>query len=110
MTADPWDVFARHLPQRRATSRQPTSPYVYGSRAVGSRYALRAALEQEAQRVVDAPAGTRNHALNRAAFSLGQLVAGGALPEDDVVDALAHGARKPDWTRTRSRTNDRGPG
>lgn len=49
----------------------------------------RAALDEEVERVRSAPVGARNDALNRAAFSLGQLVAGGALAEDDVVEALA---------------------
>ena len=40
-----------------------------------------AALEREAARVASAVEGTRNHELNRAAFALGQLVAGGELDE-----------------------------
>jgi Bifunctional DNA primase/polymerase, N-terminal/AAA domain len=43
-----------------------------------------AALENECRAVTSAPPGTRNHALNRAAFSLGQLVAGGVLSEGGV--------------------------
>jgi Bifunctional DNA primase/polymerase, N-terminal len=46
---------------------------------------LAAAIRGERQRVLDAPAGQRNHSLYLAAVALGQLVAGGALPE--------HGAR-----------------
>jgi Bifunctional DNA primase/polymerase, N-terminal len=52
-----------------------------------ARYA-HAALRGELQHVLDAPAGTRNHTLNRAAFALGQLVAGRLLDEQLVVDAL----------------------
>ena len=37
--------------------------------------------------------GGRNRTLNRAAFSLGQLVAKGALSRDDVEGALASAAR-----------------
>lgn len=48
----------------------------------------RRALEAEVGRVALAPVGTRNDTLNRAAFSLGQLVASGALKPADVADAL----------------------
>jgi hypothetical protein len=50
-------------------------------------YAL-AALEGEVQRVLDAGEGTRNDALNEAAFALGQLVGSGVLPEATVTDVL----------------------
>lgn len=53
----------------------------------GSRYGLRA-LEGELGRLVVAPEGGRNHALNRSAFALGQLVAGGELDEDAAVTQL----------------------
>ena len=43
-----------------------------------------AALDAEAARVAGAPRGQRNHTLNRAAFSLGQLVAAGVLHEGEV--------------------------
>jgi RecA-family ATPase len=48
----------------------------------------RAALERECAAVVSAQPGTRNESLNRAAFSLFQLVAGGALSESEVHDRL----------------------
>ena len=47
-----------------------------------------AAFENELNRVKAAAEGERNAALNRAAFSLGQLVAAGKLAEDTVVAAL----------------------
>lgn len=53
-----------------------------------SRYAAKA-LEAEVQAVLDAPVGTRNDTLNRASYNLGQLVAGGELPQQDVVEALS---------------------
>ncbi len=53
----------------------------------GQPYAL-AALTQETERVAAAANGTRNHTLNAAAFNLAQLVAVGALNEDDVRDQL----------------------
>lgn len=48
----------------------------------------RAALEREIGRVAMAPEGTRNHALNAAAFALGQLVGGGLLDTSEAVNAL----------------------
>ena len=41
-----------------------------------------AALNRESDRVRAAAEGGRNHALNKAAFHLGQLIAAGVLPED----------------------------
>ena len=51
------------------------------------------ALLQEVGRVRTAPGGARNDALNRAAFNLGQLVAGDALSDQRVRDEL-YGAAK----------------
>ena len=59
----------------------------------GDRYA-RAALANESERVAGAVVGERNDRLNRAAFALGQLVAGGLLAESEVVDALTGAARR----------------
>jgi hypothetical protein len=53
-----------------------------------------AALREETARVATAPEGTRNDTLNRAAFSLGQLVAGGCLPGSAVISSLAEAARE----------------
>jgi hypothetical protein len=44
--------------------------------------------------VLKAPAGQRNHSLYLAAVALGQLVAGGALPEHDARAEL-HAAAAP---------------
>jgi predicted P-loop ATPase len=46
------------------------------------------ALERECDAAATAPEGERNRRLNRAAFSLGQLVAGGELDAGDVRSAL----------------------
>ena len=51
-----------------------------------------AALRNELQRLLDSPLGQRNATLNRAAYSLGTLVCGGALPETLVRDALQQAA------------------
>jgi Bifunctional DNA primase/polymerase, N-terminal len=52
----------------------------------------RAALEREVRSVADAIEGGRNHALNRASFSLHQLVAIGKLDAGDVVNRLIQAA------------------
>ena len=52
-----------------------------------------AALHREVHAVRTAPEGERNDRLNRAAFSLGQLVAGGALSRATVEAELTEAAR-----------------
>jgi hypothetical protein len=64
---------------------------LFPTMAQGRAYAL-AAVEQETRRVAAAQPGTRNDTLNRAAFSLGQLVAAGLLPPLPVMTALADAA------------------
>jgi hypothetical protein len=61
-------------------------------RAQGRAYAM-AALRAETERVAAARPGTRNVTLNRAAFSLGQLVAAGLIPPIPVITALIAAAR-----------------
>jgi hypothetical protein len=61
--------------------------------ARGTAYAI-AALRDEARLVATARPGTRNDTLNRAAFSLGQLAAGGYLPPLAVISALASAAER----------------
>lgn len=51
------------------------------------------AIAAEVGRVAVAAAGARNHTLNRAAFALGQIVAGGGLERNRVVEALSRAAR-----------------
>jgi Bifunctional DNA primase/polymerase, N-terminal len=58
-----------------------------------SAYAM-AALRDEARLVAVARPGTRNDTLNRAAFSLGQLVAARLLPPLAVISALASAAER----------------
>jgi hypothetical protein len=59
----------------------------------GTAYAM-AALRDETRLVAAARPGTRNDTLNRAAFSLGQLVAAGLLPPLAVVSTLASAAAR----------------
>ena len=61
-----------------ATIRAPCRAGAYGH----------AALRAEIAALAATPPGCRNHALNRAAFSLFQLVAGGELAEAEVIAAL----------------------
>lgn len=82
-----YDLFAhRPAPDPHA------APFVPRIGDGGTRYA-QAALEREAASVAGAPSGTRNDTLNRAAFSLSQLVAAGHLPPQTVWDTLTAAAR-----------------
>lgn len=56
-----------------------------------SRYGARA-LAGECAAVASAMEGTRNDTLNRAAFAIGQLVAGGEIPEGLAVQSLREAA------------------
>jgi hypothetical protein len=67
-------------------------PFAGFRRPTNDRYAL-AALEAECQAVAHAPAGTRNHTLNKAAFALGRFVATGTLHRDAVEQVLLAAAR-----------------
>jgi hypothetical protein len=53
----------------------------------------RAALDHECKAVAAAQPGTRNDALNTAAFNLFQIVAGGGLDEQEVRDRLFEAAQ-----------------
>lgn len=57
-----------------------------------TRYSM-AALEKECEAVATAGEGGRNHALNKAAYSIGQLVSAGYLDETTAFDALVAAAR-----------------
>lgn len=58
----------------------------------GSHYAC-IALQKESEAVLMAPVGTRNSRLNQAAFSMGTLVAAGAISIELVADNLASAAK-----------------
>ena len=64
----------------------------------GTEYGL-VALEGEAQRLREAVPGERNNTLNRAAFALGQLVAGGELAEEASRATLIETASDLGWDR-----------
>jgi hypothetical protein len=68
-----------------------------------------AALAREAQRVASAPEGGRNHALNKAAFNLGQLIATDHLTEADATEELARAAARAGLSESEAaRTIDSG--
>jgi hypothetical protein len=61
-------------------------------RRYSERY-LQAILDGEARRITSAHPGSRNNALNIAAFRLGKLVGRGELTEQEAVHLLTEGAR-----------------
>lgn len=69
----------------------PRGPITFSRDDASDQYA-EAALEGEYARVASSPPGARNNDLNRAAFSLGQFVAGGMLPESRVRETLFRAA------------------
>lgn len=72
------------------TEQVPTSALASPARVTpgsNSPYGL-AALSGELEELDGAQVGARNHTLNRCAFRLGRLVAGGELNEAEVVEAL----------------------
>jgi putative DNA primase/helicase len=50
------------------------------------------ALDDECDKLASTSKGERNDQLNRSAFSLGQIVGGGSLSEDEVIEALMQAA------------------
>jgi hypothetical protein len=79
-----WLLKTAKPPEPRSAIPIPTA----NLESMGSSYG-RAALREELTRLAQTPPGDRNNALNRAAFSLGRLVAAGHLEEDSVVNLLA---------------------
>ena len=83
-----YDLFKanQEQPHRELATVTPLDPERAG------RYA-RKALLSECENVASAPVGKRNHALNKAAFSISQLVAGCYLQHEDAWNALRDAAR-----------------
>lgn len=79
-----WPVAHEPRPIPRRDHHIPTAP---AGDPEAARYAQRA-LERECLDVATSPEGTRNHNLNRAAFSIGQLVAAGHLDGQHAIDSL----------------------
>jgi DNA-binding transcriptional ArsR family regulator len=72
------DALRRLVEKPARPPRRVAEPRTYTGDSVGTRYGRRA-LEEEVAAVRGAPEGQRNETLNRAAFSIGQIVAGGQL-------------------------------
>jgi Bifunctional DNA primase/polymerase, N-terminal len=71
-------ISERAIATMRVSLQHCAAPGAYG----------RAALQYEITALASTPNGQRNHALNRAAFSLFQLVASGELDESEVINQL----------------------
>lgn len=71
---------------------RPVPAQVNGHRWEATAYA-QAALNAELTNIAYATDGTRNDTLNRAAFNMAQLIAGGQISADQVQDALVSAAR-----------------
>jgi hypothetical protein len=97
----PAPAWLLELREKRGRVSEPHSHC--GDRSVRSEDYGRRALEGECGKVALAPEGARNHTLNVAAFSLGQLVAGGVLGFDEVVDALLLAAARCGLTEGEAR-------
>jgi hypothetical protein len=70
------------------TEREPPKAGARGNGHCRNSAYARAALERECEAVTNAGKGSRNDMLNRAAFNLFQLVAGGELGEAEVTERL----------------------
>ncbi len=85
--APEWLMAELVVTERDARESAPSDAKYFAAFEDGTTYGLRA-LEGEMGRLMAQQEGGRNDALNRAAFSLGQLVAGGELSEEKAVTSL----------------------
>jgi putative DNA primase/helicase len=85
--APAWLIALASKPKRAAAPAADGAPPSRSNGSANGAYA-RAALGRECDAVAKAPPGQRNSALNRASFSLHQLVASGELSEVEVQDQL----------------------
>jgi len=89
---EPWTVEIAELPAEIIERLKTAPPKPKDGRPDSEKRSVdrytKASLERELVSVATAPAGTRNHALNAAAFNLGTLIAGGYLDRGDVEDRL----------------------
>ena len=90
-----WDSPDRNLPAPPdwllARLRDPYARRRHGRRRISAAAPsawAQAALERELARVASAQEGTRNSTLNKASFSLGQIIGGGALDPGEVEALL----------------------
>ena len=80
------DLIDPPAPQAQPIAPRPPSPPRQSGD--GTRYGLQA-LDNECQAILSAPDGGKHDTLNRAAFSIGGLVAAGELAEGPALHALA---------------------
>ena len=92
---NPIDVIGAAVGKRAPAPPPDEKPVVayINNAGTNTAYAQRA-LEAECEQVSGAAEGTRNDTLNRAAFSIGQLVAGNALDSKEAWHALTLAARQ----------------
>ncbi|MFG2756773.1 bifunctional DNA primase/polymerase [Streptomyces wuyuanensis] len=76
----------------RVHPERPRAVLPWRTRPLGTGY-VAAAVRDELRAVAEAPSGTRNGTLNRAAFSLGTLIAPGRLNRRQVAAVLLDAAR-----------------
>ena len=84
---------AAWIDEQNLSKHQPAARTFEPKPAIGEAWA-RAALDAECAAVRTAPAGARNHTLNRAAFKLGQLVSAGKLSQAEVEAGLLNAAAR----------------
>lgn len=74
------------------TGGKPARASVAATLGEGTTRYGRAALDAETARLADAPEGSRNDTLNKSAYAVGQLVAGGEIQEAEAVGRLTAAA------------------
>jgi putative DNA primase/helicase len=79
---------AFRLPETPPKPRPILSASATTTKTNGAARYIDAALRNEIARVAEAPEGSRNDSLNKAAYNLGQLVTGAGLDEQRVREAL----------------------
>src|ERR1043166_443638 len=85
--APQWLIEELVVEERDAAASAPSAPKFFEGLERGTPYGVKA-LDAELGRLATAGPGERNNTLNRAAFSLAQLVAGGGLDEGAARDGL----------------------
>ncbi len=86
-------------PAQATTTAKPAAPAAATSRDRAARY-TQAAITGELRDLLAATPGSRNHALNRAAFNLGQLIPTGHLTPADIHTTLTPTALAIGLTQT----------
>lgn len=85
--APKWLIDELRVEPKPANETAPSAPKFFEAFEEGTPYGVKA-MESELGRLATAVPGERNNALNRAAFALAQLAAGGELGQDAAKDKL----------------------